>query len=141
MRKINWEDYPSTATPINADNLNAMQDNIESEIEGRTVTIIETDMERQTNTYIDQKRIYVKKINIGALPNNGRKTITAGLSNIYEIIEIEGYASKDSGNDYMNIIQATSSILYRKSTDTLFIDTNTDRSDYTGKLIIYYTKT
>lgn len=36
MRKISWEDYPSTATPINADNLNAMQDNIETEIEGKT---------------------------------------------------------------------------------------------------------
>lgn len=36
MRKINWEDLPSRATPINADNLNAMQDNIETEIEGKT---------------------------------------------------------------------------------------------------------
>lgn len=32
MNKINWENLPSTATPINAENLNAMQDNIENEI-------------------------------------------------------------------------------------------------------------
>ena len=36
MRKINWEDLPSKATPINAENLNAMQYNIETEIEGKT---------------------------------------------------------------------------------------------------------
>lgn len=33
MRKIIWENFPSTATPINADNLNTMQDNIEEAIE------------------------------------------------------------------------------------------------------------
>lgn len=33
MKKINWENEPSTATPINADNLNLMQDNIEEEQE------------------------------------------------------------------------------------------------------------
>lgn len=33
MRKIIWENFPSTDTPINADNLNTMQDNIEEAIE------------------------------------------------------------------------------------------------------------
>lgn len=32
MNKINWQNAPSTATPINAENLNQMQDNIENEI-------------------------------------------------------------------------------------------------------------
>ena len=33
MNKINWQNAPSTATPINAENLNQMQDNIEEVIE------------------------------------------------------------------------------------------------------------
>ena len=32
MNKINWQNAPSTATPINAENLNAMQNNIENAI-------------------------------------------------------------------------------------------------------------
>lgn len=33
MQKINFEDYPSTNTPIDADNLNDLQDNVEEAIE------------------------------------------------------------------------------------------------------------
>lgn len=32
MNKINFQNLPSTATPLNAENLNQMQDNIENEI-------------------------------------------------------------------------------------------------------------
>ena len=32
MNKIEFQDYPSTETPLNAENLNQMQDNIENEI-------------------------------------------------------------------------------------------------------------
>jgi len=32
MQKINFEDYPSTNTPIDADNLNDLQDNVEDAI-------------------------------------------------------------------------------------------------------------
>lgn len=34
MKKINWEGRPSTKTPISADNLNLMQDNIEEFVNG-----------------------------------------------------------------------------------------------------------
>lgn len=34
MKKINWEDEPSTNTPLNADNLNLMQNNAEEAIDG-----------------------------------------------------------------------------------------------------------
>ena len=32
MKKIKFQDYPSTETPLNAENLNSMQDNIENAI-------------------------------------------------------------------------------------------------------------
>lgn len=74
------------------------------------------------------------------LPDKGRKTLILGLSNISNIVKISGIATKDSGNDTVNLLQLTSLLLYRKSTDTLFIDTTENRSDYDACLDIYYTK-
>lgn len=40
MNKIEFQDYPSTETPLNAENLNQMQTNIEEEInKAKTVTL------------------------------------------------------------------------------------------------------
>lgn len=40
MDKINFEDLPSTNTPISADNLNLMQDNIENEIKNIAIETV-----------------------------------------------------------------------------------------------------
>ena len=49
MNKITFEDLPSTNTPINAENLNLMQDNIESAINENTNAINNVDTKANKN--------------------------------------------------------------------------------------------
>lgn len=78
MRKINWEDYPSTATPINADNLNAMQDNIADAIDGGILNAIEE--VRAIELYYNASASYVSA------------TLNDNISN-YDIITVIGQSS------------------------------------------------
>lgn len=104
MQKINFQDLPSTSTPLNASTLNQMQDNIESAIEDveSVIPTIENSLDSDSttngasvhatkllNTYstnelkigkwIDSRPIYRKVVNFGALPNATTKKITTGL--------------------------------------------------------------
>ena len=50
---------------------------------------ITTGQEIKTNEIIDGKRVYKKRINCGAGPNNGTRSIATGLSNV-TYIKAEG---------------------------------------------------
>ena len=43
----------------------------------------------KTNEIIDGKRVYKKRINCGAGPNNGTRTVATGLSNV-TYVKVEG---------------------------------------------------
>ena len=51
-----------------------------------------TGQEVKTNEIIDGKRVYKKRINCGAGPNNGTRSIATGLSNV-SYIRAEGIAN------------------------------------------------
>ena len=53
---------------------------------------ITTGQEIKTNEIIDGKRVYKKRINCGAGPNNTSKTVGTGLSNV-TYIRAEGMAN------------------------------------------------
>lgn len=59
MDRINFENLPSTNTPINAENLNQLQANIEGEIENRNKY---TTGEQKIGTWINGKPLYRKVI-------------------------------------------------------------------------------
>lgn len=48
-----------------------------------------TGQEVKTNEIIDGKRVYKKRINCGAGPNNGTRTVATGLSNV-TYVKVEG---------------------------------------------------
>ena len=48
-----------------------------------------TEQEVKTNEIIDGKRVYKKRINCGAGPNNGTRSIATGISNV-TYIKAEG---------------------------------------------------
>lgn len=96
-----------------------------------------------TNEYIDDKQVFVKKINCGNLPNNTEKTYETGLDiSKVTIIKIEGIAKHSNNtsiplNFYNGFAYISANI---NNMGKLSINTNTDRSDATGYANIYYTK-
>ena len=84
MNKITFTN--GSAPAISAEILNALQDNIENAINVK----FETGTETATNEYIDNKQIYVKRINCGQLPAAGHeKQVPTGLLNV-TYLKIDG---------------------------------------------------
>lgn len=125
MQKINFKNLPDTSTPLNATNLNLMQDNIESAIDtvasdiptvvdslsGSSTTDapsvhavnekidslnVYSTSEHRIGTWIDGKPLYRKVVNFGALPNSTTKTVAHNISNIDSIIFVKGMAKSTS---------------------------------------------
>lgn len=125
MQKINFQDLPSTSTPLNASTLNQMQDNIESAIEDveSVIPTIENSLDSDSttngasvhatkllNTYstnelkigkwIDGRPIYRKVISTGTIDmySASEKNINHNISNINEVISVK-YSVYYSGDD------------------------------------------
>lgn len=98
--------------------------------------------------WIDGSAIYKKTINFGALPNNTSKTVAHGISNIANVIKIEGVAMRPGSPNQWNPLP----LVYRGDDasydgELYANDTNVgvvfsaDRSIYTSSYItLYYTK-
>lgn len=63
---------------------------------------ITTGVEFATNEYIDNNRIYRKRINFGELPNNSSKLVAHGLGNV-TFVKIEAIANENNGQYYYPI--------------------------------------
>ena len=114
---------------------------------------ITTGIEFATNEWIDEKRVYRKRINCGALPNATYSYIDTGL--LYDnvtIIKIEGIGKRTTDGQYfslplVNVENPEFQIaiaLMRHETQTeklvIRITTGFDRSAVNGIVDIYYTK-
>ena len=97
----------------------------------------------KTGRVIDGKDEYVKRFNIGLLPNNTRKVITLDMPSASDIkvLNVTGSAIKltNGYEDCVPISTVVITFLYRSSEKNLFVDTTTDRSDYTGYAELYFT--
>lgn len=51
MEKINFRDYPNTTTPIDSDNLNLMQNNIENWLVGKRIPNVDLNNYKSTGVY------------------------------------------------------------------------------------------
>ena len=103
-----------------------------------------TGQEVKTNEIIDGKRVYKKRMNCGAGPNNGTRSIATGVSNV-TYIRAEGIAT--NGTMYFPLnntrpVDGTDSgaIGMYINSDALVIDSKSDRSSYTVYVDLYYTK-
>lgn len=141
MEKINWINGQAGGTPLSAENLNQMQDNIEDAIEDLKNNVT-TGQEVVTNQYIDGKRVYTKRIDCGYAPNNTHKNISHGLNNV-TFIKIEGIGYKNN-----SLITYPLPFAYADSdrigiwTDETGIKVQTwaDKTDFHIFVNLYYTK-
>ena len=95
--------------------------------------------------WIDGNDIYFKAIDIGALPNATNKDVLTNITNIRDVVRIDGIAT--NGTIYTgiphgaNIAQYGVEVSYDKTNNYVRVSTSEDQSSYTGVIILYYTKT
>ncbi len=102
-------------------------------------TKITTGQETATNTYIDGKMIYLKRINIGNLPNAGvRKTVPHGLDidNI-EVVEIKGITKRITSEITFWPIPINTMEVWITGGD-VYVACENDRRAFTAFVDIYY---
>lgn len=149
--KINWQDLPSTDTPITSENLGHMDDGIEEAHnlidEIKDAEIYSTNEVKTNKVWIDGKPIYRKVIDIGNLPNSTSKTINHNISNLDNFIDIRGTAIRAIDKDTFTLPYVTfnannaGGIIFYANETNIYVRTSSDRSNYNGKFILEYTKT
>lgn len=143
MKKINFVNKPNTDTPINDKNLNKMQDNIENAIEEKQTYTTE---EKVVGTWIDDKPLYRKVIDVGSLPNSATIEVDTGLdSAVVRPIKMHGYAYNSTTGAFLilpYIIGSGGDIYLQYLTTNKFrIITSTDRTNLNAYVVLEYTKT
>lgn len=107
------------------------------------IPIITTGTEVKTGRVIDGKEEYVKRLDIGNLPNATAKNVNHGLSNV-KIERLEGVATNNGLQalplPFASEQGASSSIRLQSWGSYVSVYTGTDRSAFTGVVDIYYTK-
>lgn len=135
MALVTFEDLPSTNTPINANNLN----NNFNELNNANIY---SASEIKIGTFLN-KPLYRKVIDCGQLPNTTLKDVSTGLSNVI-VQNIYGKAyNSGTGNSlplpYVTIGTA-GGVMLAFNSNNVRIQTDTDRSGWTGIVILEYTK-
>lgn len=108
---------------------------------------IKTGQEVATNEYIDDKQVFVKRINLGNLPNANTLILATGIPSTSIITKLDAmaYASNytitlpDVAPSNLNMI-ARITFEAINSVWNVKITTGIDRSNYIGYANIYYTK-
>ena len=107
---------------------------------GKQITV---GQEEPTNEFIGNKRVYVKRLDIGNLPNATVKSVDHGLSNV-KIERLEGVATNNGLQalplPFASEQDASSSIRLQSWGSYVSVYTGRDRSEFTGVVDIYYTK-
>lgn len=94
--------------------------------------------------WIDNKTIYRKTISIGALPNATGKQVNHGISGLDTIIKMEGFAKDPNAFTPLPFPGTAANpagfIQVGITSTVISIGTGTDRSNATGYVTLYYTK-
>lgn len=97
-------------------------------------------------TWIDNKVIYRKVIDLGYLPNNTTLTFDHNITNLDRIVNAYGYSLRSSDGDVLPIPYVTfneknyGGINYFITTSYIAITTRNDRSSYYAYMVLEYTK-
>jgi len=141
MDKITFEDLPSENSPINAENMNKLQDNVENAI--NTCSTSETIIGR----WIDGKPIYRKVINVESFPNATTDYITVNITNIKSIIDIRAMAQSSTEVFPIPFVYSASHIevvmgeISGTTLTAIRLKSMSNRSAFSGFVIVEYTKT
>ena len=116
-------------------------------VDNKIKTNIVTGQEVATNEYIDGKQVFVKRINLGTLPNSNTLILATGIPSTSIITKCDAmaYASNytitlpDVAPSNLNMM-ARITFEAINSVWNVKIITGMDRSNYTGYVNIYYTK-
>lgn len=117
-----------------------------SAVDNKLKTNIITGQEVATNEYVDGNQVFVKRINLGALPNASQKKVSTGLTNISMVKPLLGYAINTNGTIINLPHVATSTIsggvaINLDSNGDISISTGNDRSTFTKSYVdMYYVK-
>lgn len=93
--------------------------------------------------WIDNKTIYRKTINFGALPNATTKSVAHGVSGLSEVVKIEGIAKSSSGNyASVPVVPGNANALCDCSVNStdVTMTAGSDRSGWSAYVTFYYTK-
>lgn len=96
MEKIIFEDLPSTKTPLNAHNLNKIQENAEVAIDGIDNKFNYSTKEQVIGTWIDGKAVYKKVIDTTKILINDKLNELS----IKTCVSFWGMAASDYGNSW-----------------------------------------
>lgn len=99
--------------------------------------------------WIDGKKIYKKTIDIGVLPNASTKQVTHGIASIGTVIDAKGSALRSTDSLWFLIPNTPNpsvgnvnvGIGMTVSSSSIEISTGTDRTNMTGYVTLWYTKT
>ena len=157
MQKIDWINGQAGGTPLSAENLNQMEDYIESEFNnqagdiediGQEVEGIKTMISNETKIgkWINGDDLYRKIINIGSLPNATTKQIAHSIQNLGVVTRLYGIAQiTSSGVRYPLPFTGEGSqynVGLRMDNTNIIIVTGIDRTGFNNNyVIIEYTKT
>ena len=110
-------------------------------IDNKLKTNIITGQEVATNVYIGDEQVFIKKIDIGSLPNATRKIVETGLTNV-KVTKIYGIARDSSLQIPLPFVypELPSCIGVMFVNGSLYINTGSDRTGLTGEINIHYTK-
>ena len=101
MKKIEFQDYPSTETPLNAENLNQMQDNMEEAINEKNYLVATANgainLSGNTDIPLSATNVVGTKLTL----ENGKVKIGTGVSKV-----------RISGSIFMDITQQGSGYLW-----------------------------
>lgn len=95
--------------------------------------------------WIDGKEIYQCTIDVGFLTNNSTKSVAHGISNIDNIIKIEGIAIVSSGSNFVPLPSPSKSAAYsvgvKVDKTNVSVETGQNRTTWYAYITLKYTKT
>ena len=107
-----------------------------------------TDEVKTNKTWIDDKPIYRKVVNIENLPNRAEKQVAHGIANIENIIKVYGFANDGTRTIPLPFVSvqittgsASASVYILANNTNITLGAYADRSAFSGYAIIEYTKT
>lgn len=136
LSNLNTTDKTSVINAINEVNTNQINSNTYSTNE----TVI--------GIWVNNKPIYRKVIDFGALPNNTSKIINHNIENIEEFVSVKGIAHVTTTDSFYSMPFAGTPVTFsgaivavRATLTELTVSTTNDRSTDTAYVILEYTKT
>lgn len=111
--------------------------------DGSSVEAYSTNEVKTNKVWIDGKPIYRKVIDIGELPNTTIKSVSHGISSLGSVVKTYGIAISNGSQLPLPFVSLSSAncIMYAILATTIDINTGSDRTSYSGWVVVEYTKT